>query len=175
GTPFRTIRAPFRTLGASFRTIRVPVRTAFAPVLPTPVTPGNGGSTYLRGRSDRIARPVRGSAAALAWTPTAPAAPAATASAAPRLGVRRLLGRLGRARPNQLLEVEERVARGLLLRFLLVAPPPAPERLPAHDDLHQEHLLVIGPVLTRDSVLRVGLELALHVLLQHALVVRQIL
>ena len=125
--------------------------------------------------------PLRGGPSAR-WTPASvPSRPRPSTAASPAATAPAIAG--GRpsprpascaARAGQLLEVEEGVARGFLLRFLLVACRARAVRLSAHDHLHQEHLLVVGAVFARDPVLRVGLELALHVLLQHALVVGEV-
>src|SRR5947207_15195208 len=102
-----------------------------------------------------------------AATASSSRAPAASAAASPAPILLPVV-------PNDLLEVEERVARRLLLRFLLVVPVSASEHLLVHDHFDGEHLLVVGTELARDAVLRVRLELALHIFLQHALVVREI-
>src|SRR5437016_7793676 len=56
--------------------------------------------------------------------------------------------------------------RGFLLRFLLAGSARAGQRLPAHNDLHFEPLLVVGPERAEQPVFRQRLAARLHELLQ---------
>src|SRR5439155_6849431 len=127
--------------------------SAVAAPAPFPVT------TLLAARAHFLACAARAATAAAAPAPAPLSAGSITAL---------LLG------ADHLLEVEERVARRLLLRLFLVAAVATPQRPSVHDDLDGEELLVIGPVLAGDAVLRVRLEFSLHVFLEHALVIRKI-
>src|SRR6185436_1314592 len=91
-------------------------------------------------------------------SPSAASRPATPSATAPAPAMVRTAGLLP---ADDLLEMEKRVPRGFLLRFLLVAPVPAAQDLGVHDHLDREDLLVVGAELARDPVLRVGLELAL--------------
>src|SRR5262250_366704 len=117
---------------------------AFPPLAPLTSLARLGALAPFLARSSGGRRQIRPVPTSSARAP----APAAPAAAAPLIGA---------SRADHLLEVEERVARRLLLRFLLVAAVPPSQDLLAHDHLDREHLLVVGADLARDPVLGMGL------------------